>query len=380
MSAITISLPALSQVQAMDTTYLREAASYWSRTADLWEESFADVHERMSTPANFSWKGRGADAARERLHIDLLKVRGASDLLRAAAAIATRGDERLQACREGVLDAVHAARADSFDIGDDFSVIDRSDIGSAEFQAARLSLAQGHAGFIHHRLAALVATDHQLTRQIATATQDVASLTFPEELGPGAPKDEKHGSVQPADYHWKQDPTPPPPTPPLVRGLPPDGVRPPISGNLTAGPASRPSEQSLGGQSLWDDAGGEWRYFPGDGYHNTHWDYNPHDIKFAKWQNVPLGDLPPVKEQLLPGERPPAPLPPGTAQPASPARPAPEPPSAGPPVQPAPARAPAPPPPPPATGIGGGGTIGSGGGGIPGHGLGPLHVPALEAE
>jgi RHS repeat-associated protein len=48
-----------------------------------------------------------------------------------------------------------------------------------------------------------------------------------------------------------------------VRGLPPPGVRPPVDGEVTRGPASRPSEAARGGQSLYDENGGEWRYFLG---------------------------------------------------------------------------------------------------------------------
>lgn len=80
---------------------------------------------------------------------------------------------------------------------------------------------------------------------------------------------------------------------PVSRGLPPAGVNPPVEGELTPGPASRPSEQARGGQSLWDEKGGEWRYFPGDRHHNPHWDYNPHNVPNSGWQNIPIGNLPP---------------------------------------------------------------------------------------
>lgn len=96
---------------------------------------------------------------------------------------------------------------------------------------------------------------------------------------------------------YKTSPFVPPPEPPApapVRGLPPEGVHPPVPGNVTPGPASRPSEQRRGGQSLWDEKGGEWRYFPGDKWHNPHWDYNAHDLpRGSEWRNVPIDNLPP---------------------------------------------------------------------------------------
>ena len=80
-----------------------------------------------------------------------------------------------------------------------------------------------------------------------------------------------------------------------VRGLPPDGISPPVDGEVKPGPASRPKEQALGGQSLWDENGGEWRWYPGDRWHNPHWDYNPHDKPSSPWTNVDHGGLPSVK-------------------------------------------------------------------------------------
>lgn len=87
-------------------------------------------------------------------------------------------------------------------------------------------------------------------------------------------------------------PAPDPAGPQPNEGLPPPGVSPPAESNLTVGPPSRPIQQARGGESLWDENGGEWRYFPGDNYRYPHWDYNPHDSPTARWQNIPIGDLP----------------------------------------------------------------------------------------
>lgn len=87
------------------------------------------------------------------------------------------------------------------------------------------------------------------------------------------------------------------------RGLAPDGVKPPVPDpdNLKIKPASRPSEAGKGGKSYWDSKGGEWRYFPGDNYHNPHWDYNPQQsgkidgLPGNQWRNIQIGDKPAVK-------------------------------------------------------------------------------------
>jgi hypothetical protein len=210
MAAAIRSLPSLSQVQTMDTTYLREAATYWTHTANLWENVFTEIHGQMSTPAGARWQGQAAAAAQERTYNDMLKVRDASDQLHEAAAIARRADEQLRACKEGVLDAVHDARADGFDTSDDYSVTDRAQRGSAAFRAARQAQAQGHASFIRHRVATLIAADQQITTHITAATKGIDNLTFQESIDDAIIGDEKRYRVQAVDRTWKKDPAPTP--------------------------------------------------------------------------------------------------------------------------------------------------------------------------
>ncbi len=212
----TAALPTLSQVQTLDTAYLHEAAQSWTRTANLWDQTFTEVHERMSSPGGTSWRGQAAAAAQQRSYLDVVKVRGASDQLHGAAAIALRGDEQLQACKEAVLEAVRDARADGFSVGEDYSVTDRFPGGSAEFRAARLAAAEGHASFIRHRVAALLASDHQLTTQITAATTDVDALTFHEEPGidDTIVGDNEHNRVHAVDHHTFKDAPNPEPDPP----------------------------------------------------------------------------------------------------------------------------------------------------------------------
>ncbi|WP_142280718.1 hypothetical protein [Mycobacterium saskatchewanense] len=106
-------------MRRIDTAYLVEAARSWTKTAHLWEQTFAGVHDRMSSPGGTPWTGEAAVAARQSSYLNLVKVRGASDQLRGAADVARRGVEQLRACKEAVLEAVEDARADGFDVGDD---------------------------------------------------------------------------------------------------------------------------------------------------------------------------------------------------------------------------------------------------------------------
>jgi hypothetical protein len=232
--------------------------------------------------------------------------------------------------RQSVLDAIEDAESAGFTVAEDLSVSSRySDLIPAA-EMARQAQAEALAAHIRTKAVAFVTADHEVAAKITTAASGVRDVTLGEDpsLDTGRDSTQREPRVLAAGWQpWKQGPNdsadPPPPSPPRVRGLPPDGLRPPVSGTLTPGPASRPSEQRVGGQSLWDEKGGEWRYFPGDKYHNPHWDYNPHNIpKGAEWQNIPIDNLPPLKGDPAPVEAPPSrpavPMPPPAEAPPAP--------------------------------------------------------------
>jgi hypothetical protein len=411
----------LSQVEAMDTTYLTVAADYWERTANLWEEVFTEVHKRTSMPGGTSWKGRAAARERERSYTDMVQIRGPVYQLHEAAAIARRGDGELQACKAEVLNAVYEVRADGFDVGEDYSVTDRSTGGSAEFRAERRAKAQTHAAFIRHRVAALVAKDHEIAAQIAATLQGIDDLTFAE--APGVDDtivgDDKHNGVRQVDNKTLKD------APPHLPEAPNPAPEPPPGGwstdplmraaqKIAYGHASGKHEAEFPGMTkdqlanVIDDMFKRSSENPGSLVVGRTSDgapvlYDPKtnvmvirdpkalDAGTVYRPNVPnladyLGKKIPTRvSSLPPGELADGPLPataepptgstgpvegrPAEPRPASPGRPAPAPPPAAPPVEPAPVEPPAPR---PAPGIG---SFGGGGGGIPGLGHGPLHEP-----
>jgi hypothetical protein len=205
-----VQLPRLSEVQSLDTTYLREAGKYWSTTGNLWEQVFTDVHDKMSAPGGNPWNGEAAAAGRKRSYTDMIEVRGAAFQLHEAAGIARQGDAQLQARKEEVLDAVRDARGEGFAVGDDYSVIDRFRSSSAAFMTERLAQAEQHAAFIRHRVAALVATDQELGTRITAAIEGIDTLTFGE-----TDVADTRNHVQAVDHHtFKEAPNPPPDPPP----------------------------------------------------------------------------------------------------------------------------------------------------------------------
>ncbi len=329
--AATSPVPSLSQIRAWDAEHLVDAATEWRATADQWQDSFSQVASHMPAPGGIPWEGAGSEAAQLRASTDAIKVGELAHSLRSASAVANNGADEIHAIRQSVLDAVENTESAGFSVGEDLSVTSRYTDLTPAAEMQRQAQAEMLAGDIRAKAAALVAADHEVAAKVTTAASGVRDFTLGHEPGTeaGDGTTQHEPQVLAAGWQpWKQGPTDgadsaPPSPAPRVRGLPPDGVRPPVLGTLTPGPASRPSEQRVGAQSLWDDKGGEWRYFPGDRYHNPHWDYNPHNIpKGAEWQNIPINNLPPVKGDPVPAEAPPprpaVPVPPPAEAPPAP--------------------------------------------------------------
>lgn len=51
-------LPTLSHIRAWDTEHLIEAAYYWTKVADQWEDVFLEMRNRSHFIA---WEGAGGD-------------------------------------------------------------------------------------------------------------------------------------------------------------------------------------------------------------------------------------------------------------------------------------------------------------------------------
>jgi hypothetical protein len=284
-------LPTLSQIRNWDTEHLSQAAEDWETEAQRWENTYEQNYKRL---AETDWKGQGRGAALERAGLDLVKVRGPAWQLREAATTARYGFAQQNGAKQSALDAIADAEQAGFNPTEDLSVTDRQTGGSAATRAARQAQAQALAAQIRHRAALLVASNQEVATKITAAAGNIGELSFNEPTGVAATRStQKNNGIQPVDNKtWGQEP-PPPPRP---RGLPPEGVRPPVPGKLTPGPPSRSSERRRGAQHLWDENGGEWRYHPDDSGHNPHWDYNPHDRPNPEWEQIPIGGLPPEKE------------------------------------------------------------------------------------
>ena len=101
-------VPILSRVQSWDTDHLAEAATNWSNTASLWEDTFAQVSQQMAYPGGMAWKGAAADVAQQRVRADEVKVLELANQLHGAAGVARSSDDQIEAAKRAVLAAVAA--------------------------------------------------------------------------------------------------------------------------------------------------------------------------------------------------------------------------------------------------------------------------------
>jgi hypothetical protein len=198
--------PSLSQLLAWPTQHLTEGADHWET---IGERSYGLAHQVWRDSLSIDWQGEGAEALRTATHADMMTTSAAADQLQAAAKVARGGASDLYAARSRMRYAVEDARTAGFDVGEDFSVTDRSGGGSAAQRAARQAQAQALAGDIRQRAAQLMALDQQVAGRVTAATAGIGD-TFPQnptpDTSPTKPK------IQAVDHHtFKQDPPPPGP-------------------------------------------------------------------------------------------------------------------------------------------------------------------------
>ncbi|MBY0387402.1 MAG: hypothetical protein K2X56_04665 [Mycobacterium pseudokansasii] len=199
-------LPNLSQLQAWDTEHLIDAAHYWSRTADLWEDVFLQMRNQSHT---IVWDGAGGEALRARTGGDLVIVTARADQLRQAAVIAREGAGTIGAAQRRVIYAVQDANDAGFNVGEDLSVVDTRTSRTAAEQASRQAQAQAFAADIRQRATQLIGAEHEAGAKVTAATAGIATTSFPE-----TPHDHKP-RIQAVDQRIPVPQGPPPPPYPV---------------------------------------------------------------------------------------------------------------------------------------------------------------------
>lgn len=117
-----VATPTRSRIEGWTSGHLRQAALGWQRQADLTEQLYGQAQHAVDSAP---WNGAAADRASAKLFENLVKIRGALDLLSKAEQIATAGAEAIDAAKRAAVAAIRNAVSQFFAISEDLSVTDR---------------------------------------------------------------------------------------------------------------------------------------------------------------------------------------------------------------------------------------------------------------
>lgn len=225
-------IPTQPQVRAYNTDHLTDGARHWESAGDNWESVYVRVRNGLQS---IGWEGEAADAAMTASDIDLRKVLGHVDHLRATAKLATQAADELRFAQNDLLNTVADINEQGFDVGADWTVTDRnSDIRSYS-AGTRLAQAEAYAALLGTKIAAFMALESGTAAQLSSAA--AALGTMQTHFGP---KPKPHSDIQMLDTG--QGPSPgQAPSP----GLPLPGQLPsPLSPESGLAPWDTPGGQS----------------------------------------------------------------------------------------------------------------------------------------
>lgn len=166
-----------TQLESWDISHLETAAARWGASAGASEELFDQHRQNVASPGGTEWHGMAKDAAWDRVTADTAVVARHSEIVHAAADIATNGADDLRAAQRAALEAIAEAEADGFRVSDDLSVADtrRVDVFT---MAARRTAATEHAEYIQWNAEQLLATDTLIGERLNGKVAELDSITF----------------------------------------------------------------------------------------------------------------------------------------------------------------------------------------------------------
>ncbi|KWX25421.1 MULTISPECIES: hypothetical protein [Mycolicibacterium] len=166
-----------SRIEAWDTTHLDDAAARWRQMAAQSEELFEWHRQNVAAPGGTEWSGDAGESALNRVTTDAAVVRKQGDIQREAANIAEDGSRDLRLAVGQVLDAIAAAEADGFEVGEDLSVRDtrRIDVST---MAKRYTASREHAEDIRWHAERLVQTDIYLGQRLQGKALELDGMQF----------------------------------------------------------------------------------------------------------------------------------------------------------------------------------------------------------
>jgi hypothetical protein len=173
----TAGSPTRSDIEGWDTSDLVFAARIWREAASESENAFDKHRQNVSAPGGTAWEGDAKDAALDRVTADLKIVGRHVRVLCEAADAAESGSRDVQSARSKAVDAIVAAEADGFRVGEDLSVTDTRLIDVASL-AARNAAATEHAEDIRWTAQQLAQTDTLVGRRLQDKAAELDGIRF----------------------------------------------------------------------------------------------------------------------------------------------------------------------------------------------------------
>jgi hypothetical protein len=163
-----VDTPTRSRIEGWTTGHLQSAALGWQRQASLTEQLYGQAQHAVDAAP---WSGVAADRASAKLFENLVKIRGALDLLRKAEKIATAGADAIDAAKRAAVAAIENAVNQFFAVAEDLTVTDRMPpIFGAALALVRQIAAAHFQADIRSKAMILAQTDQRVADDLGTVT------------------------------------------------------------------------------------------------------------------------------------------------------------------------------------------------------------------
>jgi hypothetical protein len=163
-----VDTPTRSRIEGWTTGHLQSAALGWQRQANLTEQLYGQAQHAVDAAP---WSGAAADRASAKLFENLVKIRGALDLLNKAEKIATAGADAIDAAKRAAVAAIENAVSQFFAVAEDLTVTDRMPpIFGAALALVRQIAAAHFQADITAKAMILAQTDQRVADNLGTVT------------------------------------------------------------------------------------------------------------------------------------------------------------------------------------------------------------------
>ena len=181
-----VETPTRSRIEGWTTGHLKSAALGWERQANLTEQLYTQAQHAVDTAP---WTGAAADRASAKLFENLVKIRGALDLLKKAEKIAKAGADAIDAAKRTAVAAIQNAVEQFFAVAEDLTVTDRMlPIFGAPLAVVRMLAAAHFQADIRAKAMLLAQTDEKVANELDTVAHTLQEFDMAGGKGgvPGA--------------------------------------------------------------------------------------------------------------------------------------------------------------------------------------------------